>query len=225
MDGKAVLPSSDSKGGHCWDTRKPEADSGRRPASATRSSSQMNVFEFRKRQIDDYSDYVTSFISIRDSRIQERVDEDLSGGLLWPEPSIGLNPSFAKGAWIDELSPTGHCTRNAPASSGSSLTRTRPVPGFAYTGTSLTPSMRRGRAAITSSQRARVQAKSGLHRSHRRRGTARRERRPGIKAIVVYPMNALANSQSSRMSRSGFYPEALARRNFTGPLDRSARTT
>lgn len=67
----------------------------------------MNVFEFRKRLIDDYLDCVTSFISIRDSRIQERVDEDLSGGLLWPEPSIGLNPSFAKGAWIDELVANG----------------------------------------------------------------------------------------------------------------------
>ena len=56
----------------------------------------MNVFEFRKRLIEDYAAYVTSFISIRDQRIQQRVDEDLEGGLLWPEPSIGLNPSFAK---------------------------------------------------------------------------------------------------------------------------------
>lgn len=63
----------------------------------------MNVFDFRDRLVADYSAYVTSFISIRDPRIRERVDQDLAEGLLWPEPSIGLNPSFAKGGWIDDL--------------------------------------------------------------------------------------------------------------------------
>jgi hypothetical protein len=38
-----------------------------------------------------------------DPRIGERVDQDLAEGLLWPEPSIGLNPSFAKGGWIDDV--------------------------------------------------------------------------------------------------------------------------
>ena len=63
----------------------------------------MNVFDFRDRLVADYAAYVTSFISIRDPRIRERVDQDLAEGLLWPEPSIGLNPSFAKGGWIDDL--------------------------------------------------------------------------------------------------------------------------
>ncbi len=63
----------------------------------------MNVFEFRDRVIADYAAYIKSFISIRDERIRKRVATDLEGGLLWPEPRIGLNPAFAEGAWIDEL--------------------------------------------------------------------------------------------------------------------------
>src|SRR3990170_4625442 len=63
----------------------------------------MNVFELRSHLIDDYSAYVKSFISIRDNRIRDRVETDLNEGLLWPEARIGLNPSFAEGAWIDEL--------------------------------------------------------------------------------------------------------------------------
>ena len=39
----------------------------------------MNVFELRKRLIDDYRAYVRSFISIRDPRIKERVDRELDG--------------------------------------------------------------------------------------------------------------------------------------------------
>ena len=63
----------------------------------------MHVFDFRNRVISDYGAYIKSFISIRDTRIRERVETDLEGGLLWPEPRIGLNPAFAEGAWIDEL--------------------------------------------------------------------------------------------------------------------------
>jgi len=63
----------------------------------------MNIFDFRNRLVADYADYVTSFIAIRNARIQQRVKSELDEGFLWPEPSIGLNPAFAPGAWIDEL--------------------------------------------------------------------------------------------------------------------------
>jgi ATP-dependent helicase YprA (DUF1998 family) len=63
----------------------------------------MNVFELRRKVIDDYSAYVRSFISIRDARIKERVESDLAEGLLWPQARIGLNPAFAEGAWVDDL--------------------------------------------------------------------------------------------------------------------------
>lgn len=58
----------------------------------------MNVFELRRKVIDDYSAYVRSFISIRDPRIKARVEKDLEEGLLWPQARIGLNPAFAEGA-------------------------------------------------------------------------------------------------------------------------------
>ena len=63
----------------------------------------MNVFELRRRLIDDYSAYVKSFISIRDPRLRDHVDRDLDDGLLWPEARIGLNPAFADGGWVDLL--------------------------------------------------------------------------------------------------------------------------
>src|SRR3954469_18258827 len=62
----------------------------------------MDVFELRRRVVDDYQQYITSFISIRDALIQEEVDRNLEAGLLWPEPRIGLNPSFQTGGLIDE---------------------------------------------------------------------------------------------------------------------------
>ena len=73
-------------------------EAGRRP----RSELSVDVFELRRRVVDDYQQYVTSFISIRDPLIQAEVDKNLDAGLLWPEPRIGLNPSFETGGLIDE---------------------------------------------------------------------------------------------------------------------------
>ena len=52
---------------------------------------------------EDYGSYIKSFIRISDDRIRGLVDDELSAGLLWPEPLIQLNPSFAPGSYIDDL--------------------------------------------------------------------------------------------------------------------------
>src|ERR1051325_7188876 len=63
----------------------------------------MNVFALRDRLVAEYSQYVRSFIQIRDERIGDLVTQRLDEGMLWPEPLIQLNPSFEPGAWIDDL--------------------------------------------------------------------------------------------------------------------------
>jgi ATP-dependent helicase YprA (DUF1998 family) len=63
----------------------------------------MDVFAVRNRLIEDYSDYVRSFIQIRDVRIRRAVESALDSGLLWPDPLIQLNPAFEPGDSIDEL--------------------------------------------------------------------------------------------------------------------------
>lgn len=65
----------------------------------------MDVFELRERLVRDYQSYISSFIQIRDSRITETVNEALSGGLLWPDPLIQLNPAFEPGKWIERSVP------------------------------------------------------------------------------------------------------------------------
>src|SRR5262245_1876381 len=67
----------------------------------------MNVFRLRDQLIAQYSDYVRSFIQIRDERIRTHVEQRLEEGMLWPEPLIQLNPSFEPGAWIDDLVDAG----------------------------------------------------------------------------------------------------------------------
>ncbi len=63
----------------------------------------MNVFKLRNRLVGDYASYISSFIQIRDERIKQYVDQQITQGLLWPDPLIQLNPSFEPVGSIDEL--------------------------------------------------------------------------------------------------------------------------
>ncbi len=63
----------------------------------------MDIFGLRNRLVQDYSNYIQSFILIQDARVRKYVDENIENGLLWPDPLIQLNPSFETGEWIDDL--------------------------------------------------------------------------------------------------------------------------
>ena len=67
----------------------------------------MDVFELRKKLVVDYGRYATSFVHIADERVRTHVDEELLGGLLWPDPLIQLNPAFESGGTVAELVAAG----------------------------------------------------------------------------------------------------------------------
>src|SRR4051794_23959374 len=61
----------------------------------------MDVFSLRDHLVSDYRHYVESFIEIRDDRIAAHIEQELTRGLLWPDPRLQINPSFARGGLID----------------------------------------------------------------------------------------------------------------------------
>ena len=63
----------------------------------------MDVFDLRDRIIRDYTEFVRSFVTIRDQRIDELVERELEGGRLWPDPLIQLNPAFEPGEPMQDL--------------------------------------------------------------------------------------------------------------------------
>ena len=63
----------------------------------------MDVFDLRRRLVDDYKSYTRSFIKIRDPQIRSFVDNHLNAEGFWPEPLLQLNPAFSRGGTIDDL--------------------------------------------------------------------------------------------------------------------------
>ena len=161
----------------------------------------MDVFQLRRRLVEDYSSYVRSFIRIKNSRVEEEVQRGLEGGHLWPEPLIQLNPSFEAGETIEELADEGtlheECARV--------FRRKRELHDW---GEDLR--LHRHQADAIKTARAGhnyvLTTGTGSGKSLAyivpivdhvlRRGPGR-----GIQAIVVYPMNALANSQHGELEK------------------------
>lgn len=162
----------------------------------------MDIFDFRNRLIGDYTEYINSFIRIRDSSIARVVSEQMSEGTLWPQPLVQLNPSFKPGATIDALVDEGVLHEQCRA-----IFRRGKSPDGSW-GQPL---------RLHYHQEAAIRIAHGGHNYVLTTGTGsgkslsyiipivdsvlRRGSGQGIQAIVVYPMNALANSQFNELSK------------------------
>jgi len=161
----------------------------------------MDVFDLRNALIADYASYIRSFIQIRDARIRAYVDQALDQGLLWPDPLIQLNPTFEPGSWIDDLCDEGllhpACKRvfrrKVHAQDyGQPLRLHRHQEDAIRTARAghnyvLTTGTGSGKSLAYIIPIVDYVLRHGSGRS--------------VKAIIVYPMNALANSQRGELEK------------------------
>jgi ATP-dependent helicase YprA (DUF1998 family) len=182
----------------------------------------LDVFEVRDRLIGDYEAFTRGFLEVRDQRIRTYVDEQLARGLRWPDPWLALNPSFQPGGTIDELVDAGvlyegcrrifRVKRSPDEGEGSQLTlyrHQREAIEVASTGGSYVLTTGTGSGKSLSYLVPIVDRVL-------REGSGQ-----GVRAIVVYPMNALANSQLGELGKfleygfpAGHPPVTFAR--YTG---------
>jgi hypothetical protein len=162
----------------------------------------MNVFDVRKRLVDDYRQYVQSFVEVADLRIAEDVASHFGKGELWPEPLLQLNPSFEAGRSVDELADEGvlhqscrsifRAGKNKENQVGKTMRLHRHQEDairIAQTGASyvLTTGTGSGKSLAYI-----IPIVDHVIRNGPGKGT---------QAIVVYPMNALANSQVKELQK------------------------
>lgn len=160
----------------------------------------MNVFELRERLIADYSAYIRSFIRIRDPRVDGLVKSCLDEGLLWPDPLIQLNPAFQYAGTIDDLVQSGllHPECGRVFRIGKDKGTGKPLRLYQHQADAIVKA-REGRNYVLTTGTG-----SGKSLAYiipivdhvLRHGSGR-----GIQAIVVYPMNALANSQFGELQK------------------------
>ena len=163
----------------------------------------MDVFKLRDQLISDYGSYSSSFINILDDHIREHVEQEINEGLLWPDPLIQLNPSFQQGASIDELVNERFLHEEC-----GNIFRVGKTKDLANRGNPLRLHFHQEQAIRTSAQQKNYVLTTGTGSGKSlayiipivdhvlRHGSGK-----GIQAIIVYPMNALVNSQLGELER------------------------
>jgi superfamily II DNA/RNA helicase/very-short-patch-repair endonuclease len=155
----------------------------------------LDIFNLRDEVIGDYRQYIESFLKIRDPKLQQFVHRELERGELWPDPLVQLNPSYKTGATVTELiaqnilhpdcakyfSKDGNPFRFHHHQLQSFLTAHREEPYILTTGTGSGKSLTYVVPIVNDL----------LNHPEIR----------GVRAILVYPMNALINSQEEEFNK------------------------
>ena len=63
----------------------------------------MNIIKLYDKLKDSYKSYLSSFVSIRDERIKDKVSQAIAEEELWPDALIQFNPNFASGIDVSEM--------------------------------------------------------------------------------------------------------------------------
>ena len=161
----------------------------------------MDVFNLHSQVVSEYEKYVRSFYNFRDKRIIEFVDSSLSRGRLWPEPLIQLNPAFEVGGKIGSLVSESILDKEC-------LNIFRRNKSASSQGDELILYKHQHEAIIAANQKKNYVLTTGTGSGKSlsyiipivdhvlKTGSGK-----GIKAIVIYPMNALANSQLGELEK------------------------
>ncbi len=189
----------------------------------------MDVFALHEKLIEDYRAFTEGGTVIRDEKIAAFLAEDLNKKSQWPDPWLSLNPFFASGDTIPRLVEQGllhpECSRifrskksphDTTGTSGKPLTLHRhqlealkkAQSGQSYvltTGTGSGKSLSYILPIVDRVLRDR-DAQGG-----------RKEKR--VRAIIVYPMNALANSQLNELEK--FLVHGYGRTTFANDIGQS----
>ncbi|MCB1616205.1 MAG: DEAD/DEAH box helicase, partial [Pseudomonadales bacterium] len=164
----------------------------------------MDVFEYRDAIIQDYRNFSTSFTKIKAPDIREFVDSKYDDGQYWPAPLIQLNPHFVQGGNVESLVSNGTLHREcanifrfgrSPSSVGVTAQlhkHQQEAIGIAQSGQSYVLTTGTGSGKSLSYILPIVDAVLKQKQS---------DKKPSIKAIIIYPMNALVNSQLEELDK------------------------
>ena len=182
----------------------------------------MNIFEFRDKLIESYKDFSQSFTKILSKDIRKKVEEECNDRQrYWPEPLLQINPCYQPRKTIAEYVKEGVLHPDCEKI-------------FSINGNPITLFMHQeqaiGMASANKSYVVTTGTGSGKSLSFfipiidriLREKTAKPTDKPRTRAIILYPMNALANSQKEEIEKflknyRGAVPLTVGR--YTGQED------
>jgi hypothetical protein len=153
----------------------------------------MDIFALRDRVVTEYRDYFESFINILDDRLRGFVKERLADGEMWPDAVLQLNPAYEPGPTLEELAAQGVITPETARFFGNDLRLYRHQEEALKIALQGEPYIVSTGTGSGKSLTYLIPIFEYIIRNDPSRHT--------VRAIIVYPMNALINSQLESLER------------------------
>lgn len=177
----------------------------------------MDAFETHSQILSDYREYLKSFLRISDDLIREEVESAFESGGFIPEPLVQFNPSFQKGDSLESLANQGLVHKSLHQIFGAYDLYKHQVEalkiGIQEKGFIVTSGTGSGKSLTYLATIFNYLLKLP-------------KKEKGVKAILVYPMNALINSQEEEINKfRNQYGEGfpITYAVYTGQQDNEAR--
>jgi hypothetical protein len=146
-----------------------------------------DVFALRDQVVGEYQRYVKSFINILDHRLSDFVSGELDQGRLWPDPVLQLNPAFERVSDLKTLAREGVILPETAQFFGEDLTLYR------HQEEALRIALKRQHYIVSTGTGS---GKSLTYLLPIVDDILRNDpKERSVRALIVYPMNALINSQ------------------------------
>ncbi len=188
-----------------------------------------NVFKFRDQLIGEYSEFSRSFSKIAAVDIKEEVERQYSLGRYWPEPLVQINPNYQRKGTVQQLVVEGvlHSACADLFQVGKAVGPPQPLHLYAHQMQSLAKGQGRQSYVVTTGTGSGKSLSFFIPVIDRILKAKDQDKTARTRAIVIYPMNALANSQLEELHKflygypAGQQPFSVAR--YTGQESKAER--
>ena len=188
-----------------------------------------NVFGFRDQLIDEYSSFSRSFSRIAASDIRDEVERQYADGRYWPEPLVQINPNYQRKGTVQQLVAAGvlHDACAELFQVGKAEGHPQPLHLYAHQLQALAKGQGKQSYVVTTGTGSGKSLSFFIPVIDRILKAKDQEKTARTRAIVIYPMNALANSQLEELDKflhgypKGQQPFTVSR--YTGQESKAER--
>jgi len=175
---------------------KPNADSITPDSEKHKQS--LDIFSLRDTVINEYKDFARSFTKIYASDIKEQVEQIYAQEKYWPEPLIQINPNFQKARSIKELvdDKTLH-----PLCEKIFVSDGQPLSLYKHQEEAIALAVQGNSYVVTTGTGSGKSLCFFIPIVNAILTEKEKDKTPRTRAIIIYPMNALANSQLEEIGK------------------------
>lgn len=162
-----------------------------------------NVFNFRDELIDEYSTFSRSFVFIAASDIKNLVEQEYTAGRYWPQPLIQINPNYQRKGTVQDLAKDGvlHPICADIFRAGKTEGRSDPLFLYKHQIEALAKGQQKQSYVVTTGTGSGKSLSFFIPVVDAILKGKDQDSTPRTRAIVIYPMNALANSQLEELEK------------------------